>query len=202
MNKEVIENNKIFLQRMDYFKKYGLDQIKEREFILKQVMPVREKILEIGTGKGNFTIGLARRGYKFVSIDTDSDGQKMAQLNLAYYDLQNFVDLQIQNAEKLSFDNNRFKFIFCINAYHHFKKPLLVLAEMLRILSDNGKIILSDFTVHGLDILQKAHGAEGGKHECFNQNLDSAKDLFLAKGLNIKEISSLNQQILVISRRV
>lgn len=202
MDIAVIENYKIFSKRMDHFKEFGLDQIKEREFILEQVIPVQGEILEIGTGKGNFSVGLASRGYEFVSIDTDPIGQKIAKLNLAYYGLQDCVDFQIQNAEKLSFENNSFDIIVCVNAYHHFKNPIFILTEILRVISDNGKIVLSDFNAQGLGILEKVHALEGGKHECFNQSLDSAQEFFLAKGLEVKKISSLNQQVLVISRSV
>jgi ubiquinone/menaquinone biosynthesis C-methylase UbiE len=38
-----------------------------------------------------------------------------------------------ENAEKLSFEKNRFDFVFCKESYHHFPRPHIALHEMLRV---------------------------------------------------------------------
>ncbi|MFH1063414.1 MAG: class I SAM-dependent methyltransferase [Candidatus Omnitrophota bacterium] len=200
MNSEVIENHKIFLERIAFFKKYGLDQMQEREFILSQAMPIQGNILEIGTGKGHFALALAKRGYKFTSIDIDQSGQRIAQLNLAYYDLLEQVDFKIEDAEHLSFVDKSFDLIFCINVYHHLTNPLPVLEEMLRVLSVKGRIVLADFNVKGMEIVEQCHVAEGGTHECFSQNLDSARKFFSDKGLPMQQTSSFTQDLIIVSR--
>lgn len=40
---------------------------------------------------------------------------------------------QRENAEKLSFRNNSFDFVFCKESYHHFPRPMIALYEMLRV---------------------------------------------------------------------
>jgi len=41
----------------------------------------------------------------------------------------------IENAEKLSFDDNSFDYVFCKESYHHFPRPYIALYEMLRVAS-------------------------------------------------------------------
>lgn len=38
-----------------------------------------------------------------------------------------------ENAEKLSFKNGEFDFVFCKESYHHFPRPMVALYEMLRV---------------------------------------------------------------------
>lgn len=42
-------------------------------------------------------------------------------------------EYKIENAEKLSFDDESFDFAFCKEAYHHFPRPMIALYEMLRV---------------------------------------------------------------------
>src|SRR5215469_1736328 len=42
-------------------------------------------------------------------------------------------DYRVENAERLSFENETFDFVFCKEAFHHFPRPYLALYEMLRV---------------------------------------------------------------------
>jgi ubiquinone/menaquinone biosynthesis C-methylase UbiE len=42
-------------------------------------------------------------------------------------------DYAVENAEKLSFANDSFDYVFCKEAYHHFPRPMLALYEMIRV---------------------------------------------------------------------
>jgi ubiquinone/menaquinone biosynthesis C-methylase UbiE len=42
-------------------------------------------------------------------------------------------DYRIENAERMSFADEAFDFVFCKEAYHHFPRPYLALYEMLRV---------------------------------------------------------------------
>ena len=198
---EVIDNHKKFLERIDFYKKFGLDQIKEREFILNKALPIGGNILEIGTGKGHFSLALAKNGYRFTTIDIDKQEQEIAKLNLAYYNLQHFANFKIEDARCLSIPEKSFDVIFCINVYHHLKTPFQVLEEMQRILSLKGKIVLGDFNEKGMDIINKCHELEGRKHDYFTNNLETAKGFFSNRGFNIRQENSFAQELIIISQR-
>ena len=43
------------------------------------------------------------------------------------------VEYKVENAEKLSFEDNSFDFVFCKESYHHFPRPMIAFYEMLRV---------------------------------------------------------------------
>lgn len=51
-------------------------------------------------------------------------------------------DYRIENAEKMTFDDNSFTYSFCKESYHHFPRPSLAIYEMLRISSK--AVVLSE----------------------------------------------------------
>ena len=201
MKDEVIDNHKKFLERIEFYKKLGLDHIKEREFILDKSLPIGDNVLEIGTGKGHFSLSLAKRGYRFTTVDIDKEEQKIARLNLAYYKLQHLVDFRIEDALDMSFPDKSFDVIFSINVYHHLEAPFQMLEEMLRVLSLKGKIILGDFSKAGMDIVNKCHEIEGRKHDYFRNSLETAGGFFSDKGFKIQQANSFAQELIIAGRK-
>ena len=87
------------------------------------------KWLTVGDGRyGTDANYLLSNGLKNVLATDISD----TLLQIAKAD--NFItDYKIENAEKLSFDDNSFDFVLCKEAYHHFPRPAVALYEMLRV---------------------------------------------------------------------
>lgn len=197
MDKEVLENHKSYLERVSFYRSFGYDLEKDREFIIDKAGPISGKILEIGTGKGHFALILAKRGFSFISIDLDKEEQKIALLNLQYFALEKQVKLLIDDAQNLSFSNKSFDVIFSVNLFHHLKEPYSCLKEMIRVLKPDGKIILSDFTLKGLEIINRCHTQEGKKHDYFKNFLDEAKDYFISQNFIMKEFHNPVQQVIV-----
>ena len=101
MESEVLENHKRYLERKALYKSFGCDVDKERKFILDAARLISGSILEVGTGKGHFTLVLARAGFKFTTIDISEQEQKFARLNLKYFGLDGLVDFRIGDAERI-----------------------------------------------------------------------------------------------------
>jgi len=76
LDKEALANHKIYTERVNFYRSFGYDLEKERDFILDKSLPISGEILEIGTGKGHFALALAKRGYNFTSIDISAQEQK------------------------------------------------------------------------------------------------------------------------------
>ena len=197
MEKEVFENHKRYLERVNFYLSFGYDLEKERDFILDKSLPIFGEILEIGTGKGHFALALAKHGFTFISIDISEEEQAIAKLNIQYFGLGKQVVFRIEDAENLSFSGQSFDIIFSINVFHHLKNPLEVLNEMIRLLRPAGKLILSDFSAKGLEVINACHTHEGGKHDYFKHRLDEAKDYLINKGFDIKEFQSEVQRVIV-----
>ena len=197
MEKEVLENHKKYLDRLNFYRSFGYDLEKERDFILDRSSPISGNILEIGTGKGHFALALAKRGFSFTSIDISEEEQEIAKLNIQYYGLEKQVSFRIEDAVKLSFPDKSFNTIFSINVFHHLEKPQLVLNEISRLLHPVGKVILSDFTAKGFEIINKCHTHERKVHDRSKHDLNEAKDYFTDQGFNIKEFQSETQQVII-----
>lgn len=165
MNGQVIENHKRCIERLKLFRSFGYDTEQEMQFILEKAQPLYGDILEIGTGKGHFAAGLALEGHTFTTIDISEENQAFARLNLQYLGLEKQAIFKTENAERLSFKNNSFDVIFSINTLHHLDNPFRVLDEFVRVLSFEGKIILSDFNKAGFELVGQIHASEDRIHE-------------------------------------
>ncbi|MBN1522542.1 MAG: class I SAM-dependent methyltransferase, partial [Candidatus Aureabacteria bacterium] len=123
MENRVAENHRRYRERKETYKCFGYDIEKERQFILEKARPLNGSILEVGTGKGYFTIALAREGFCFTSVDISEDEQSFARLNLKYYGLQDQVFFLAMDASSLGFEKGSFDVIFSINMMHHLDDP-------------------------------------------------------------------------------
>lgn len=200
MRKEVLENHKIYSQRLKFYQGFGYDLEKERDFILDQAMPISGKILEIGTGKGHFTLALAKRGFSFVSIDISAQEQTIARLNIEYFGFGDWVDFRVEDAERINFPNKSFDIIFSINVFHHLENPKAILGEINRLLKHGGKVVLGDFTEEGLEIINTCHTHEGRRHDYFKHGLEEAKAYFCENGFKISESQSKTQKVIIALR--
>ncbi|MDD4939538.1 MAG: class I SAM-dependent methyltransferase [Candidatus Omnitrophica bacterium] len=197
MDKEALENHKLYLERKALYKSFGCDIDKERSFIVEKAQPIYGDILEAGTGKGHFALALAREGYRFTTFDISKEEQRFAKLNLKYFGLDHLVDFRVENGEYLSFKDKSFDIIFSINTFHHLTSPYKVLDELIRLLCFEGKIVLSDFTGEGMALMDKIHASEGRKHDVSSTTLADIERYLIKKGFNTGKASSKYQEVLI-----
>jgi len=202
LDNEILENHKRYLERKKLYKGFGYDIDKERDFILEKAKPLYGKILEAGTGKGYFSLALAKQGYSFVSFDISQEELHFAKLNLAYYGVDKNVCFKVENAEHTGFADESFDVIFSINTLHHLRNPYLVIDELIRLLSPKGKLILSDFTEGGFKIMDQIHTLEGKTHEAGKTTLLDIEPYLAKKDFFIKKEKSECQQVLVARKGV
>jgi len=200
LEKAVIENHKMYLERKALYKSFGYDVDQERAFILKQAQPLYGTILEAGTGKGHFALALAKKGYKFITFDISAEEQKFAKLNLKHFGLDHLADFRIEDGEHLSFKDKSFDVVFSVNTIHHLINPYQVMDELIRVLSFKGKLVLSDFTKDGLKIMDKIHASEGNKHEVGKITLSDIREYLILQGFQINKANSRFQKVLVACR--
>ena len=197
MGKSVIENNKKYLQRIELYKSFGYDVQKERNFVIECAQPLYGDILEIGTGKGYFAVALAQQGYNFFSVDVSDKEQKFARLNAEHLGVTKQIDFRIENAQHLSFENNSFDIIFSVNMIHHLTNPSKVIDELIRLVSFEGKIILSDFSKEGLQVVDQVHRSEGRRHGTTKTTLVQIEKYLLSKNFTIERQKSKFQEIVI-----
>jgi len=197
LNETAEENYKRYLERINLYKSFGYDIEAERKFLLDKAEPLYGDILEVGTGKGYLAIILAKEGHNFISLDICEEEQEFARLNLRHLGLEERVDFKIGNAENLSFADKSFDIIISSHLIHHLNSPFIVMNEFARVISYEGKIILSDFSKEGLGIVDKVHQSEGKRHHASPIGLKDIEKYFQQKGFNAESYQSKFQDILV-----
>jgi len=197
LDKEAVENHQRYLERKAVYKGYGCDVDKEREFIIAAAQPLYGDILEAGTGKGHFALSLAKQGYRFTTFDISAEEQNFAKLTLRYFGLDNLVDFRIENGERLSFEDKTFDMVFSVNTLHHLANPYKVIDEFIRVLSFEGRIILSDFTLEGFRLMDVIHRKEGGIHQVSPVTMMDMEKYLAGKGFKIQKHKSRFQDVLI-----
>jgi 2-polyprenyl-3-methyl-5-hydroxy-6-metoxy-1,4-benzoquinol methylase len=197
LDNEILENNKRYLERKKLYEGFGYDIDKERDFVLEKAKPIYGKILEAGTGKGHFSLALAKQGYSFVSFDISQEELRFAELNLAYYGVDKNVCFKVENAEHTSFADGSFDVIFSVNTLHHLRNPYRVIDELIRLLSQKGKLVLSDFTEGGFEAMDKIHTLEGKTHKVSKTTLLDIESYLTKRGFSVKKAKSVYQQVLM-----
>lgn len=197
MEESVLENHRKYLERIGIFKDAGCDMEFERDALLEQASPVSGSILEVGTGKGHFAIALAKKGYSLTSVDLSEEEQKYAKLNAAYFHLLDYIDFQIADAEHLPFEDQSFDMVFSVNAIHHFSHPYKAVDEMIRVMKTTGKLVISDFSREGFDLVAKIHQQEGREHQKGEAAVNDLCGYIAGKGLVLQKHRTIFQETLI-----
>lgn len=201
MENELIENHRCYLERVALYQQYGYDIEKERLLIIEKARPFSGNILEAGTGKGHFSLVLARAGFDFTSFDISAEEQRYAWLNLAYHELESHVRFDVADAERLPYKDSSFDVIFSVNLIHHLPSVRNFCSELGRVLSPSGKMILSDFNARGFALVDKIHALEGRRHDLKGGTLANTKAALCEYGMTIKEHYGTCQDLLIASRK-
>ncbi len=84
--------------------------------------------LTVGDGRyGKDAHYIQKKGLRVLATDI-SDALLKEGKEIGY-----IKDYRKENAEKLSFSDGEFDFVFCKESYHHFPRPMIALYEMLRV---------------------------------------------------------------------
>ncbi|WP_028667417.1 class I SAM-dependent methyltransferase [Runella zeae] len=83
--------------------------------------------LTVGDGYGFDANFFYEKGLNVTATDISDT---FLPLSKAHGIIENY---SVENAEKLSFEDNSFDYVFCKEAYHHFPRPYLAVYEMIRV---------------------------------------------------------------------
>lgn len=100
------------------------------------------KILDVGTGPGFLSIILADDGYELYGLDQSSGMLEQAIKNASNFDVD--VTFVLGDAEKLTFADATFDVVIARNITYALSNPELAFREWLRVLKENGKILIYD----------------------------------------------------------
>jgi ubiquinone/menaquinone biosynthesis C-methylase UbiE len=102
-----------------------------------------KKVLEIGCGRGDFSIWMSKQYPNAVITGTDfsSAAVEIAQKKSGL-EVRN-LDFKVENAEHLSFSGNSFDYIISCETMEHVFHPQKMANEIFRVLKPGGRFILT-----------------------------------------------------------
>jgi ubiquinone/menaquinone biosynthesis C-methylase UbiE len=123
--------------------------------------------LTVGDGQyGLDSVRLRERGIRSV-LPTD-----IADASLRNAKARGVIeDYRVENAERLSFTDRSFDYVFCKEAFHHFPRPFLALYEMLRV-ARQGVVLVEPQDQTGSLLKQAIYGMRRltGRQRHFDQH--------------------------------
>ena len=105
--------------------------------------------LDVACGKGRVSRMLNQRGLKTISLDIS---QEMLDIG---YERGIIANPQREDGENLSFDDNSFDVVTCINALVHFPNPEKAISEAYRVLRENGVYLCTTSNPYDLGYLPR-----------------------------------------------
>lgn len=114
------------------------------------------RVLDVGTGPGDFARGLAEglASYReIIGIDTSESRINEARHQVAL----NRVRFELMDATQLQFASESFDTAAISNTLHHLRDPRLVLSEMKRVLKPGGVMVVVEAYQDGQDDAQMSH---------------------------------------------
>jgi len=147
-------------------------------------------VLEVGCGYGRLLKILQQKSSRLVGIDFSKKMVNAARINTSQF---KNVDIKLMNAEKLSFNNNLFDYVLCLdNSFGNMPGiEQKVINEMYRVCKPGGKIIISVFSDSAKNVQIKNYNRIGLKNV---RNIGDAiytDDGFYSRRFTKKQLSRL-----------
>jgi len=107
-----------------------------------------KKVLEIGCGSGAASCLFGKRGANVTSVDITENSIKITKANTRLQNLK--INASQQDAEKLSFLDNSFDYIFSWGVLHHSQNTLKAFEEVARVLKKGGTGLIMVYNKNSL----------------------------------------------------
>ena len=141
-----------FSATYDEYQEYvvGKDFLNEVKGNINNLTDLGE-VLELGCGTGYFTEAIAKNSKQVFATDLSDELLEIARKRLS--NIQR-ITFQKENCMALTFTSNKFDTVFMANVIHVIESPLKVLQECYRVTKDNGLLVITSFTNHGMRPLE------------------------------------------------
>ena len=116
-----------------------------------------DRAIDLACGPGTVACALAQRVQHVVGLDSTVPMLEQAR-GLARRQNVNNVEWRAGDVYQTPYADGSFNIVTCRFAFHHFEKPALAFAEMIRLVASGGRVVVCD----GLA------SEEGAKAEAFN----------------------------------
>jgi ubiquinone/menaquinone biosynthesis C-methylase UbiE len=113
-------------------------------------LPKTARVLEIGCGTGFMAIALARRGFKVEAVDHAPAMIELTQRHAREAGMDDQIHVAIEDVHGLTFKDQSFDLIVALGVIAWLRNLRKALAEISRVLTLGGYVVLSIGRAHGL----------------------------------------------------
>ncbi len=153
-----------------------------------------QAVLEIGTGTGIIPFAIFSKVSSIVATDISPDMIKIAAQKQADLNIRN-IDFRVQDSYNLTFPDNSFDVVIASNLLHLLYEPEKPIAEVKRVLKDNGVFIAPTFCV-GENLRSRVITTMAGIISGFkiinNWSIRDFKVMLTNNGLNIVKVVTID----------
>jgi SAM-dependent methyltransferase len=194
---EIRANHAELVKRNAYHRRFGYDPEASVAFVLGKALPLRGRVLDVGTGKGRFVIALARHVAHITTVDISAEEQRFARLEAVYAGVAGRIRFVKADARRLPWSAASFDAVVTWNVFHHLEDQVRVFGEMLRVLKPAGRLVLADFSIGGFQRMHDIHESEGRRHPHPPNRFADWGAWLQSAGFAVRSFTGCNQQILV-----
>ena len=115
-----------------------------------------KKVLEIGCGNGADGVMFAQAGAQYTGVDLTEAAVEATRIHFQVMGLKG--TFQIENAERLSFPDESFDFVYSHGVLHHTPHPENAFSELRRVLKPGGKAVLMLYHKHSFNYYVRIMG--------------------------------------------
>jgi ubiquinone/menaquinone biosynthesis C-methylase UbiE len=112
----------------------------ERELAERMFKPSGVRVLEVGSGTGQYTVWLARQGYEITAVDISPEMMKRAQAKMAELGLK--AEWRLADITKILPELGKFHGIISLTAFEFIPDPGQVLRELYDHLEPGGCLVI------------------------------------------------------------
>ncbi len=109
---------------------------------------------DIGAGTGFISESLIRAGLQVIAVDQSEAILK--EMKRKFADIET-IDYRAGQAQNLPIPDETVDYAFANMCLHHVESPPEAIAEMVRILKPEGKLVITDLDEHEFDFLREEH---------------------------------------------
>ena len=153
------------------------------------------RVLDVGTGTGRIVELFAAASDRFVALDNSPEMLRLARAKIAnlHPEIASKVEIKLGDFNMLPVGDGEFDSVIFHQVLHYAQHPEAVIAEAIRTLAPDGRLVIVDFAAHNLEELRTVHA-----HARLGFADDFMKKAFAANGLQMVHQTALEAGALIV----